>query len=196
MQLAKHPEILRDPEMVRPLFKDLTSARPRLTSAGEPIPVPPPAFLNSGPAATSAALRRLVGKYDPAARMSSTAPWARWRGNGVEFERNRLRRAGREDLAGDVRWVSDRDGDHFGYDVRSFEIDGQARLLEVKTTNGHTRTRFWLSHNQCEVAAKNPATYRVRRVYHFRNGTEMFDIRPPLDAGLWLTPDKFGGLPK
>jgi hypothetical protein len=113
--------------------------------------------------------------------MSSTAPWGaparRWLS---KFERNRLRRAGRDDLAEDVRWVSDRDGDHLRYDIRSF--DGQDRLLEVKTTNGHARTRFWLSNNQCDVAAKNPETY-VRRVYHFRNGAEMFDIRPPLNAG-------------
>jgi hypothetical protein len=48
-----------------------------------------------------------------------------------------VRRAGREDLANDIRWVSDLDGDGFGYDVRSFEPDGSERLLEIKTTCGH-----------------------------------------------------------
>jgi Domain of unknown function (DUF3883) len=37
--------------------------------------------------------------------------------------------------------------------------------MEIKTTNGHARTRFWLSSNQCEVAASNPDTYRIRRIY-------------------------------
>ena len=62
------------------------------------------------------AVRRLVGKFDPAERD------ARNRDLGkagerfvVEFERDRLRRAGRDDLADDVQWVSDVDGD--GYRV-------------------------------------------------------------------------------
>src|ERR1700736_4510585 len=68
------------------------------------------------------AVRRLVGKFDPAERD------ARNRDLGkagekfvVEFERDRLRRAGRNDLAEDVGWVADLDGDGYGYDVRSFE---------------------------------------------------------------------------
>ena len=61
----------------------------------------------------------------------------------VEFERDRLRHTGRDDLADEMRWVSELDGD--GYDVRSFESDGQERLLEIKTTCGHERTAFWLT---------------------------------------------------
>lgn len=84
-----------------------------------------------------------------------------------------------------------------GYDIRSFQPDnGEERLLEIKTTNGHARTRFWLSRNQVQTAAQNPAAYRVRRVFHFRNGAEMFDIKPPLDGGLWLIPDKYVAVPR
>ena len=56
----------------------------------------------------------------------------------LEFERDRLRRGGRDDLADGVRWVSDLDGDGFGYDVKSFEPDGQERQLE---TQDHLRPR-------------------------------------------------------
>jgi hypothetical protein len=38
--------------------------------------------------------------------------------------------------------------------------------------------------------------YRVRRVFHFRNGAEMFDIKPPLEVGLWLPPDKYVAVPR
>lgn len=93
-------------------------------------------------------------------------------------------------------WPADRGEDHRGYDIRSFESDGEERLLEIKTTNGHARTRFWLSRTQYEVATQNPSTYRVRRVFHFRNGAEMFDIKPPLDAGLRLIPDKYVAVPR
>lgn len=186
-QIDLHPEILRDPETVKPRF----------LPKGEPIMVAPPTFLNAEPENELDALQRLLGKYDPAARDERNRSLGRAGEEMVlEFERARLRRAGQDELAEDVRWVSNLDGDHFGYDVKSFENDGQEQLLEIKTTNGHARTRFWLSGNQCEVAAKNPETYRVRRVYHFRNGAAMFDIQPPLDTGLWLTPDKFVAVPR
>jgi hypothetical protein len=82
----------------------------------------------------------------------------------VGFERRRLERAGRDDLAKDVRWVSDVDGDGYGYDVQSFEIGGQERLLEIKTTCGNERTPFWMSKRECDVAAEQGDIYRVRRV--------------------------------
>ncbi|MCK1627519.1 DUF3883 domain-containing protein [Bradyrhizobium sp. 160] len=187
-QLGLHPNLLID----------AVSVKPRFTSAGGPALVPPPAFLNSDPQDLQPALRRLVGKYDPAARDELN----RFLGRAGEemvfkFEFDRLCQAGRRDLAKEMDWPADRGEDHRGYDIRSFEpSNGEERLLEIKTTNGHARTRFWLSRNQYEAAAQNPSTYRVRRVFHFRNGAEMFDIKPPLDAGLWLAPDKYVAVPR
>ncbi|MGM4962992.1 DUF3883 domain-containing protein [Tardiphaga sp. 1201_B9_N1_1] len=186
-QLGLHPEILKDP----------SSLKPRFTSAGEPVLVDPPAALNSDADGHPPALVRLAEKYDPAERDEFNRNLGRAGEQMVmDFERRRLSQAGREDLARDVRWVSEDEGDHLGYDIRSFDRAGRESLIEVKTTNGPARTRFWLSRNQCDVAANNQETYRIRRVYHFRNGVEMFDIVPPLDRGLWLTPDKFVAVPK
>ena len=57
-QLGLHPKLITDP----------VSVKPRFTSVGGPVLVPPPAFLNSDPPDRQPALRRLVVKYDPAAR--------------------------------------------------------------------------------------------------------------------------------
>lgn len=161
------------------------------------ILVAPPAFLNSDPESRPAAIRRLVGKFDPAARD------ARNRDLGkageefvVGFERRRLERAGRDDLARNVRWVSDLDGDGYGYDVQSFETDGEQRLLEIKTTCGNERTPFWMTKRECDVAAEQGGIYRVRRVFHFRNQVQMFDIAPPLETRLLLTPATFMAAPR
>lgn len=186
-QLGLHPNVLTDP----------VSMQPRFTSAGGPALVPPPALLNSDLQDRHPALRRLVSRYDPAARDELN----RFLGRAGEemvfrFEFDRLCRVGRRDLAKEMDWPADRGEDHRGYDIRSFEADGEESLLEIKTTNGHARTRFWLSRTQYEVAAQNPLTYRIRRVFHFRNGAEMFDIKPPLDAGLWLIPDKYVAVPR
>ncbi|MGL4264184.1 MAG: DUF3883 domain-containing protein [Afipia sp.] len=182
---------------LRPQILEPTAAEPRLGSEGEPILVDPPAFVHSDRDEQPLALRRLVGKYDPAERDELNRSLGRaGEQMVVDFERKRLGQAGRDDLAAKVRWVSDLDGDHFGYDIRSFEPDGQEQLMEIKTTNGHARTRFWLSANQCDIAASNPDTYRIRRVYHFSNGARMFDIRPPLETSLLLKPEKYVVIPR
>lgn len=143
------------------------------------------------------AVRRLMGKFDPAERDARNRQLGK-AGEGfvVTFERDRLRRAGREDLASGVRWVSDLDGDGYGYDIRSFETDGQERLLEVKTTCGHERTAFWLTRREVDVAAERSDKYRIRRVFHFHNRAQMFEIAPPLDGSLLMTPTTYVAEPR
>jgi uncharacterized protein DUF3883 len=162
----------------------------------EAILLSPPPFADPDKTLTPA-VRRLVGKFDPAERDARNRELGKAGERFVvEFERDRLRRAGRDDLAGDVRWVSDLDGDGYGYDVKSFEPDGHERLLEIKTTCGNERTPFWLTRRECEVAAEQGETYRIRRVFHFRNKVKMFDIAPPLETHLLLTPTTFMALPR
>ena len=58
----------------------------------------------------------------------------------LAHERATLGTAGRGDLAGRIRWVSEEDGDGAGYDIASFEPDGRPRLIEVKKrTDGNAR---------------------------------------------------------
>ncbi|MCK1733036.1 DUF3883 domain-containing protein [Bradyrhizobium sp. 138] len=158
--------------------------------------VPPPSFANSDKMLTPA-VRRLVGKFDPAERDAKNRELGKAGEKFVvEFERDRLRRAGRDDLATNVRWVSDLDGDGYGYDVRSFEPDGEERLLEIKTTCGHERTAFWLTRREVDVAAERSDVYRIRRVFHFRNGAQMFEIPPPLEDALLMAPTAYSAEPR
>jgi Domain of unknown function (DUF3883) len=160
------------------------------------ILIPPPPFGDPDKTLTEA-VRRLVGKFDPAERDARNRELGKAGERFVvTFERDRLRRAGREDLANGVRWVSDLDGDGFGYDVRSFEPDGAERLLEIKTTCGHERTAFWLTRREIDVAAEKSDTYRIRRVFHFRNRAQMFEIPPPLDGTLSISPATFQAIPR
>jgi hypothetical protein len=94
-----------------PRFLDPGSVGTPPTRNETAILVPAPVLRDRDETLTPA-VRRLVGKFDPAERD------ARNRDLGkagerfvVEFERDRLLRAGRDELAGDVRWVSDLDGD-------------------------------------------------------------------------------------
>ena len=137
-------------------------------------------------------IRRIVRNCDPAERDAR----ARELGQaGEEFlcraEQNRLSEMGRQDLADKVRWVSMEDGDGAGYDILSFSVHGERRLLEVKTTNGPAKTPFWLSRNELRVSEECRDVYRLARIYFFSTRPEAFRLKPPLDQHVLLTPTQY-----
>lgn len=189
---AVERNIRREPNFLYPASADT----PPLVLNDDAIFVAPPQFTDLDQVLPPA-IRRLVGKFDPAERDARNRDLGKAGEKFVlEFERIRLRHAGREDLADNVRWVTDLDGDGYGYDVRSFEPDGQERLLEIKTTCGHERTPFWLTKREVDVSAERSDRYRVRRVFHFRNRVRMFEIAPPLEDALFMTPTMYSAEPR
>lgn len=71
----------------------------------------------------------------------------------LEFEQNRLRKLGREDLADQVIHYADTT-DSYGYDIRSFDLVGDAFEeihIEVKTSSiGYARLKFFISSYELE----------------------------------------------
>jgi hypothetical protein len=109
----------------------------------------------------------------------------------VAHERHALAASGREDLAAQVRWTSQEDGDGAGYDIASFTPEGRPRLVEVKTTNGWERSAFHISRNELAVANDNRESWRLVRVWNFAREPRAFELAPPLDAHVSLTPTSF-----
>ena len=107
-------------------------------------------------------------------------------------EQERLISLGLEDLAGDVRWVADLDGDGYGYDIRSFAGDGdrpdQERWLEVKTTTGPMSTPFYITRNELEVSREHAGHYRLVRLFDFQRQKAAFRLAPPLEKQVRLAP--------
>jgi hypothetical protein len=60
----------------------------------------------------------------------------------LEFEHQRLWKAGKKDLADRVEHVAQTKGDYLGFDVLSFETDGRERPIEVKMTRFGALTLF------------------------------------------------------
>ncbi len=175
--LARHPETLE------PIAKS------RVQPSQESTFVDAPTVREmSGPPKDG--LRRLIRKYDPAERDERNRSLGK---AGEEFvvriEKDRLTAAARSDLARKVRWVAQEDGDGAGYDVGSFEPNGQERLLEVKTTNGSARTPFILTRNERSFAAERPDAWRIYRVHLFATERRVFTIAPPLEPSLCLRPE-------
>ncbi len=109
----------------------------------------------------------------------------------LDNERWSLQIAGRSDLAEQVRWVSQEEGDGAGYDIASFRPDGHERLIEVKTTRGWDRTPFYISPNELKVANRRRDEWYLLRVWNFQRNPRAFELRPPLDQHLTFTPANY-----
>lgn len=108
----------------------------------------------------------------------------------VEFERARLREAGRERLARQVDHVAVSRGDGLGYDILSFEEDGSDRGIEVKTTRFGKETPFFVSRNELGVSETRPE-YHLYRVFAYPSRPRLYILRGPLDRMCRLEPTHY-----
>jgi len=106
----------------------------------------------------------------------------------VGYEQYRLRRAGKPALSQRVEHISRTRGDGLGYDILSFEVDGQERWIEVKTTAFGRETPFFLSRNEVQVSTVAADRYHVYRVFDFRRHPKMFDLSGNIQDHCYLEP--------
>jgi hypothetical protein len=134
-------------------------------------------------------IERLVRKFNPVERDFRNRRLGR---DGEELvfhhERQRLEQLDRPDLAKKVRWISEELGDGAGYDILSFDASGNERLLEVKTTVGADVTPFYITRNELSLASERPDVFRLCRVFDFSNHPRMFELAPPLEKLVHLSP--------
>lgn len=134
-------------------------------------------------------MERLVRKFNPVERDFRNRKLGR---DGEELvfhhECHRLTQLDRPDLAKKIRWISEELGDGAGYDILSFDERGKERLLEVKTTVGADVTPFYITRNELSLAAERPDAFQLCRVYDFSAAPRMFELTPPLDKFVHLSP--------
>lgn len=84
-----------------------------------------------------------------------------------DLEKERLTKEQREDLAKEVIWESEENGDGAGYDIKSFEKregDYIEIYIEVKGTNKSVNEPFDISINEIEASNKYKDKYYIYRV--------------------------------
>lgn len=174
--LTLHPLALHPERMVEGLSERL----------GLFVDKPPPLLPIATPRAD---MQRLIRKFNPVERDFRNRKLGR---EGEElvfhFERQRLQQQDRTDLAKKVQWISEELGDGAGYDILSFDAKGKERLLEVKTTVGADVTPFYITRNELSVAAERPDAFRLCRVFDFTAHPRMFELSPPLEKFVHLSP--------
>ncbi|SLN13194.1 DUF3883 domain-containing protein [Oceanibacterium hippocampi] len=161
----------------------------------DPAPLwigPPPTLSNQPPPQELEQMLAVARRFNAAERDERNRILGK-AGEELVFghERATLKLQGRNDLARRVRWVSVEDGDGAGYDIASFARDGQPRLIEVKTTNGWERTPFHITRNELAVAEARREHWCLLRLWNFTREPKAFELRPPLDAHVSLTPTTF-----
>jgi hypothetical protein len=110
----------------------------------------------------------------------------------VDYERRRLvDEEHRPDLVEHVEWVAQTQGDGLGYDVLSFDGDGQPRLIEVKTTNLSDNTPFFVTRNEVDVSTRERTRYYLYRVFAFNSNPRVFILHGALAETCALTPTVF-----
>jgi hypothetical protein len=114
----------------------------------------------------------------------------------VRFEHERLWRAGKRSLADRIEHVAATKGDHFGYDIQSFEESGKERLIEVKTTRFGATTPFFASRNEVEVSDGRADEYRLYRLFKFKERPTLFILNGSLRQTCQLDPVRFAGTPR
>ena len=134
-------------------------------------------------------MERLIRKFNPVERDFRNRKLGR---EGEElvlyFERQRLQLQDRVDLARKVKWISQEEGDGAGYDILSFDHRGNERLLEVKTTVGVDTTPFYITRNELSLSSERPEAFRLCRVFDFSTHPRMFELAPPLESLVHLSP--------
>ena len=132
--------------------------------------VPPPETADPGP--SGQLMRRLLRKFDPAARDAANRSLGE---AGEEFVRRyeikRLNALGKSALAAKVAWVSKTVGDGLGHDIKFFADDGSQIFIEVKTTRGPIGTPFFISPNEVRASMERGSAYRLYRVFNFGKNT-------------------------
>lgn len=110
----------------------------------------------------------------------------------LEFEKARLSRAGRDDLAREVIWASKDEGDGLGFDIRSFDETYESEMfVEVKTTNSGKYQPFMITENERAFSNERAANYRLYRIYGFSRHPRLFELRGAIEQHARLMPQVY-----
>lgn len=85
----------------------------------------------------------------------------------IELEKEFLITNGRQNLADKVEHTSITLGDGLGYDILSFDLNGNNKYIEVKTTRGDIDRPFYLTKNEIAFSQLNENNYFLYRVFDF-----------------------------
>jgi len=95
----------------------------------------------------------------------------------IQFEKKRLVDAGKVHLANKIKHISAELGDGAGFDIESFNEDGTARYIEVKTTRGDFSQPIYITANELEKSRLDKDNYYLYRIYNYDESKGIGNIK-------------------
>ncbi len=86
----------------------------------------------------------------------------------MAYEEEKLRKFGREDLIKNIKWISKED-DGTGYDILSFDKEGNEIYIEVKSTENGDNTTFYISANEIKTMEELKDKYFIYRIFNLKS---------------------------
>lgn len=110
-----------------------------------------------------------------------------------DYELWRLRKAGKNNLADNVEWVSKEKGDGLGYDILSKNTNGTDRFIEVKTTKLAKETPIYFSNNEWRFAKLKGKEFYLYRVFNIADAPQFFIKHGDYESFCTVKPQSFKG---
>lgn len=105
-----------------------------------------------------------------------------------KFEQFRLSQSGRPHLAEKVEHVTRTQGDGLGFDILSFDEEGNEQFIEVKTTTFAKETPFFASASEVRFAQQNARRFSLYRLFEFRKAPKCFTLAGAIGSHCALDP--------
>jgi len=110
-----------------------------------------------------------------------------------DYEQWSLHQAGKPELATKVEWVSRDRGDGAGYDILSYDVNGQEKYVEVKSTTMGIKAPIFFTRNELEFSKTHASKFWLYRLYNLFGTPKMFVRKGSIDSMCKVVPVSYKG---
>lgn len=111
----------------------------------------------------------------------------------LAYEKWRLMRAGKENLADKIEWVTQTQGDGLGFDILSRNSNGTDRYIEVKSTKLTKEAPFYFSALEHDFSRRNKVNFFLYRIFNLSADPKLFIANGAYDDFCNTSPTQFRG---
>lgn len=94
----------------------------------------------------------------------------------LKYEIEKLRQVGQHNLIDKIKHTAKDEGDGTGYDIQSFDRNGQKIYIEVKTTKGGKNSTFYITRTELERSKIEKENFYLYRLYNYNEKNDTADI--------------------
>lgn len=94
----------------------------------------------------------------------------------LKYEIEKLRQSGQHHLIDKIKHTAKDEGDGTGFDIKSFDRNGQKIYIEVKTTKGGKNSTFYITRTELERSKIEKENFYLYRLYNYNEENDTAEI--------------------